>query len=436
MAVEASGRPLSRATLAGFAVGSVGTGLFSTVPTVLLLFYCTETLGITAAAASMILMVPKVWCLFWDPFVGRWSDRIESRWGRRAPFMMVGAFGTAIAFVALFNTPTGSSTSVIAAVAAAYLFATSSYTLFSVPYIAVPAEISALPHERERAIAWRMPCMMSGVLLGAAAAPHFVALGGGGRAGYASMSWTIAGAALLAMLTSAVTVRRFGDAPPAARQGASPLRHRPFQRLVLAYLMQMSAVAYVFAAMPYLTTQVLRAPTQTTGTLLGVLLFTSILAMPLWSWLSRRIGVQRALTFATLLFILGLSSLLLIGETTPITVSLAIFALLGGPIAALQLLPFMLLAHLINAFGVAHGSHQEGTFTGLFIAVEKVALAAGPMLVGLGLSALGHVGSGARDSGAVSQGIVILAVVIPAALGVASAAVGRASATSSIPALP
>ena len=52
-----------------YAAGSLGTGVFSTVPSVLLLYFCTETMRIPAVVAGMIVFIPKLWGLFWAPFV-------------------------------------------------------------------------------------------------------------------------------------------------------------------------------------------------------------------------------------------------------------------------------------------------------------------------------------------------------------------------------
>lgn len=435
----AEGR-VSGATLAGFAAGSVGTGLFSTVPTVLLLFYCTETLGIAASVASAILFLPKLWCLYWDPLVGRWSDRIWTHWGRRAPFMFAGALGTAGGFLLLFHAPAGYGAATVGFVGIAYFLATTCYTLFSVPYITVPAEISSRPLERERAVAWRMPCLLLGVLVGAGATPHLVALGGGGRSGYSAMSWAVAAVSLVAMLAATNSVRSLvGNSPsssstkPSSRlpTGPSPYRYRPFRWLVLAYVMQMAAVAYVIAVAPYLVTQVLHAPPETSGTMLGILLGTGILTIPVWFMVARKFGTQRSLTGASLLLIIALAGMLFLREGMSDILVMAEFAALGAPFAALQLLPLIELAHLTNKFGVEHGIHCEATFTGLFIAAEKIALASGSMLVGLGLAALGHIGGGALDGSSVGKQILQFAVVVPGLLCAGSLLVGRLQMDSS-----
>ncbi|MDP1293765.1 hypothetical protein Q6296_28510, partial [Klebsiella variicola] len=50
---------LSRGEAAAYAVGSFANGVFSTVPTVLLLSFCTETRGVPAAWAAAAVFAPK-----------------------------------------------------------------------------------------------------------------------------------------------------------------------------------------------------------------------------------------------------------------------------------------------------------------------------------------------------------------------------------------
>ena len=85
----------------GYGVGSFATGLYSTVPSVLLLYYCTEILRIAPAVAGLVILVPKLWSLLWDPLVGGWLDRSK----RHMAAMKTGAFGLIVTFVALFSTP-------------------------------------------------------------------------------------------------------------------------------------------------------------------------------------------------------------------------------------------------------------------------------------------------------------------------------------------
>ncbi len=54
---------LNRSLIAGYALGSFGTGIYTTVPTVLLLYICTEILKIPSLWASVAVFLQKIWRL-------------------------------------------------------------------------------------------------------------------------------------------------------------------------------------------------------------------------------------------------------------------------------------------------------------------------------------------------------------------------------------
>ena len=54
-------------TRRGYALGSVATGTFGTVPGLLLLPYLTDTLGIAAGLAGVIVFAPKAWDVVLNP---------------------------------------------------------------------------------------------------------------------------------------------------------------------------------------------------------------------------------------------------------------------------------------------------------------------------------------------------------------------------------
>jgi Na+/melibiose symporter-like transporter len=62
---------------------------------------------------------------------------------------------------------------------------------------------------------------------------------------------------------------------------------------------------------------------------------------------------------------------------------------MGAPLAAVQVLPFVLVAHLAHAESRG-GSSLEGVFTGVWTAAEKLGLALGPGVAGLALALTGE----------------------------------------------
>jgi GPH family glycoside/pentoside/hexuronide:cation symporter len=427
---QLSAQRLPMQVVGGFALGSVATGVFATVPTVLLLYYATEVLGIAPIWASTALLVPKITGIVWDPLIGQWSDRTRTRLGRRRPFLLAGAVGVPIAFVALFSVPAAGPLATGLIMAAAYFAMNVAYSLYAVAYIAVPAEISALPRERERLLTWRMALVMIGVLLGAGLSPHLISWGGGGRQGYAFMAIIVSAAAAVAMLGAFASIRNYDGVRTAVASvsatGADLLRvltHRAYTRLLGAYILQATALGLLSAGTPYLIASVLGKPSQEAGTALGAMLLVSILAMPFWGWLIRRMRGSLALGWAAGVYAVLSMALWLLAPSDESVRIFGIYALLGLPFAGLQLVPYILLAHIANTDAHTHGGGREGLFTGVWMAGEKLGLALGPTLVGLGLWASGHAAGALRQSNHTIHDIHLMTAFGPALLLLASALV-------------
>src|SRR5690349_17782440 len=80
---------LPRRVRIGYSTGSLVTGAFGTVPGLLLLPYLTDTLGVAAGVAGMLVLLPKAWDVVVNPMAGRLSDRTRTRWGARRPYLLI-----------------------------------------------------------------------------------------------------------------------------------------------------------------------------------------------------------------------------------------------------------------------------------------------------------------------------------------------------------
>ena len=125
---------LTRRTIATYAIGSLGTGGFATLPGLVLVYYLTDTLGIAAIAAGILVTVAKVWDVVIDPVIGARSDRSLARRGSRRPFMLAGSIALPIFFILTFAVPAG-----IGPVASgiwvllAFTITATAFSLFQVP---------------------------------------------------------------------------------------------------------------------------------------------------------------------------------------------------------------------------------------------------------------------------------------------------------------
>ncbi|RMI34976.1 MFS transporter [Nocardia stercoris] len=417
----------TRARLLSYGVGSVGTGIFSTVPGLLLLYYMTDTLAVPAGAAGLVVTLPKAWDAIFNPYVGAASDREAVRTGRRSRLLLVGAVLLPVTFAAMFLSPATGSGAVVW-ISVAFVLAASTFAIFQVPYVALPTEMSPNPVVRTRIMSWRIISLTVGILVAGGLAPAVVSLGGKGRAGYALMGLVV-GAVLLVVLTVAARGTRWVVSRPGPEQLSLPAAfraargNRAFFALLAAFVLQAAGTAVMLAAAPYVATYRLD-DYGLTSVLFVCLVAPSAVAVPLWSKAAHRFGRLRCLLFATLGYAVGSVALLPVSAAGNVPGTLALCALLGVCYAALQLLPLSLLPDTVVADTDRTGHTQSGAFTGLWTAGETAGLALGPGAYAVGLAATGFVSSTfdhpVAQTALARTGLLLGFSLVPAALLLAS----------------
>jgi glycoside/pentoside/hexuronide:cation symporter, GPH family len=328
--------------------------------------------------------------------------------------MITGTIGMVAAFVLLFNVPVLPLWSTIAWVGVSYFALATLYSMFAVPYTAIPPEISSDRSTLARLVSWRMMLVMIGILAGAAGAPNLVQAGGGGLAGYGVMGWSIGGLCLIAMSLPLIMLRgrdRPGLAPTDNAQRSklvadivATMKNVNFRKLSLAFLLQATAFGAFSAIIPYAVTKGLGKSDADIGIALGAYLLTTIFAVPLWSFLGKKIGLRSALISAACAYGISASSIglmILLQPSWPIALTIMAFA--GIPFAGLQVLPFTMVGDLIRE----EAADAEGRFSGIWTAVEKLGLAFGAVLVGQTID---------LSQGGMAIGIATFLCVIPVSL--------------------
>ncbi|MFE6859630.1 MFS transporter [Nocardia sp. NPDC057668] len=432
--------PLTRRRLTTYGVGSVGTAVFATVPGLLLLYYLTDVLGVAAGLAGLVVALPKLWDVIFNPIVGAASDREAVRTGRRTVLLLWGAISLPVLFTAMFLSPfTGAAGA--AWVAVVFVLASSAYALFQVPYVGLPAEMAAGADARTRVTARRVIYLTIGILLGGGIAPVLAATAGGGRGGYVVMGVVVGVLMLGALVTAALGTRWVRSSPGQSLRLIAAVRsargNRPFFALLTVYITQAVAVAIMLAAAPYIATYWLGGHGMT-SVLFICLVAPSALAIPVWERLARRFGRLRCYLAATVGYAAGALLLLpgiALGGPIP---ALILIALLGICYAALQLLSLALLPDTVLADADRTGQTQAGTFTGLWTAGETAGMAIGPGLFSVALAVSGYAATTwdapVAQSGGAKLGMLLGFTVAPALLMLVSLPALRAFARTRTPA--
>ena len=397
-------RPLGLKAYLGFGAGSMGTGVFTVAPGLLLLIYMTDTLAIPATLAGIAVFIPKLWDVITDPLMGFVSDNTRTRWGRRRPYLLVGAILMWIAFSALFIAPEfDSPNSAFVYVMIMYIACTTAYTVYVIPYTAMPAEMTDDLHERTTIISFRMSFALVGMLVAGVAAPMLVAVAGGGRGGYAVMSVSVGSFCGLAMLFSFFATRGlpFKQQTQVKRhfreQIAIAFQNRSFLVLLVAFLIQLTAAGTALAAMPYYVKYVLGQGAAVFSTLFLCLFGTAILTMPIWAKLSRRTGKHKAYIIACSIYALAGASLFFTSADSTLALVYLLLCCQGLGFSGLTMLPYSMLTDIIEYDALASGMRREGAFTGIWIATEKAGFALGGLAVGLVFGLFGFIESTGGD---------------------------------------
>ncbi|QTX04265.1 MFS transporter [Agromyces archimandritae] len=425
---------LPAGTIARYAIGSLGTGGFATLPGLVLVFYLTDTLGVSPLAAGIVVTAAKVWDVLIDPFIGVASDRSLVVRGSRRPFMLTGAIMLPLAFLATFAVPADTPPAAAGLwVAVAFLLTATAFSLFQVPYIALPAELSDDYDERTRLLTWRVVVLSIAILLFGAGGPALRDLGGDEYAGYLVMA-LVAGLAIGAgMLVAATTAKRTDAGPGPVRAASAPRaairegyaaglaalrRSGAFRTLLAAFVLQGLATGLMLAGANYVAVWVLHSDAALTF-LFVALIGPAVLCAPLWGLLADRIGKERAFAAASVLFALAAASLTVM-LWAPGAWVYAPIALAGAAYAGMQSMPMAMLPDVISHDAERHGPGRAGAFGGVWTAGETTGMALGATVLTIVLAATGYLessgGTELSQPDSAVAGIVVAFSIVPAVL--------------------
>ena len=179
-----SAPPLSFGRKLGYGVGDFGFNLFFTTAGLYLLYYYTDVLGLSPAAAGWVFAVALIWDAVFDPVMGYLANRTRTRWGRYRPYIIFGAVPLAASWALIFL-PTGlTGTALLIFALAAHMLFRTLYAVVSMPYLALTAVITSDSAERGVLAGIRMICAATCGLFAAFSTLKLVEAFGGGQIGF------------------------------------------------------------------------------------------------------------------------------------------------------------------------------------------------------------------------------------------------------------
>lgn len=117
-----------------YTIGGVGLQTIYMFITTYFMAFMTDTLGIGAGAAGIILVVARIWDGINDPICGVLADKTRTRWGSYRPWIVCGVVPAAVFGTLCFFSPNIAVTGKIIFIAIVYIGFGMSFTAFDMPF--------------------------------------------------------------------------------------------------------------------------------------------------------------------------------------------------------------------------------------------------------------------------------------------------------------
>ena len=426
--------PMARITTSvclGYGAGTLGQAILLNAVTTYFPALMATVLGQSPATAGLLLTLSKLYDIVADFVIGDASDRTNTRWGRRRPYLLAGAVVGSLSFFAIFTPPSLNGPFVVAYMAIMLVIYSTGYSLFTVPYTAMVAEMTDDYDERTRLMSFRTVFSAGGQLLALAGAAALVKYGGAGEGGFRLMG------AVLGLVIAAALLWCFlgtAKAPFAKRVETPPIKVREQIRMIIEnkqFLIYMAAKFLQFISLASVTStgllfklNVLKIGYEGQIQLSVVQNLVMAFSMPVWVWMGKRYGKRNCYMFALGLNAAAYISWLFTGPgITPVEV-MGRGVVLGIAAGGVILMALSMLPDIMEYDRRLHGVRREGLFSSLYSIMEKVGYAIGPAAIGLYLAASGYIsttkGQLVQQGPGAIQALYVSNAVIPAAAMIGS----------------
>jgi len=362
-------------------------------------------LGMNPALVGLLAALPRLTDAITDPLMGYISDHTRSRWGRRRPYIFVGAISVGVVFALLWQLPAGQSESFYFwfFLAGSFVFYLA-YTVFATPWVALGYELTPDYHERTRLMGVQNFVGSSAYLV----TPYVLAIMSSQRL-FDNM---VDGAAGLAIVIGAVVIaigvlpaiflrERFDAAPEAeanqeesggtgsaivqnivdfARGFMVTLRFKPFLKLCVATFMVFNGFILIAAFQSYVIIYyIFVGDTDAGAAYVGhsglVVTLSAFCVIVFATWLGTKIGKRRAFFVTTGVSMVGyaLKWICYIPETPWLLLVPA--PLMAFGLAGLFTLMPSMIADVVDMDELETHERREGMYGSIFWWVVKLGMA-------------------------------------------------------------
>lgn len=376
-----------------------GSGATSMVASVYMVFLVLN--GLTATAAASIIMVAKIWDAVTDPAMGIISDNTRTKWGRRRPYLFVGAFMLIFSLAMLFMPlhaveSTGFKYFVYLL---AYLIYNTLSTMINVPYLSMSAELTSDYEEKNRLQIIRQAfAMLAGAI--SAGVPIFLLeqLHKGKMTLNRFSLFMIFGFGIyyaIPLLIASIFSRERTPIPEekvkfSLKNFLLPLRLKAFVYLLTMYFMAYSGLDLITTNVVWVFKYGFKVESYSSFIILAVISASYALTIPLYNRLMKKDMAKPFLYRADIpLYIAGVIILGLYPAGFNDYLILPLCVLIGFGMSGAMLMPWITFPDVVDVGELKFGSRNTGSYSGMMTFVRKSTTAVSILISGIVLDSTG-----------------------------------------------
>ena len=406
--------------LLAYGIGDIyGGGSFFIIST-LFLFFLTQVVGLHPIRAGLVIAVGKIWDAISDPLMGYISDHMQTRFGRRRIFFLIGFIPVGISFALLWVRAAFLPEHLLFLwYLFAYILFSTVFTMMMVPYSALNAEMSSDYRVRTRLSGARMIFSQCSALI-AGVFPALIIDRFPPGQGHAIMGVVFGLFYTLPWLfvywgTWELPYKLAEQKESFSKfygKFLSILRNRSFRIHIAMYISAYTAMDIMMAVFIYYITYYMGLAAYF-PLFLGSLVLTQIIFLPVYVKLCNLIGKGRAYMIGLGIWGLGLIFLYTLTPATPLAMIFPVVIICGMGLSAGVMIPWAMLPTVTDVDELITTERRAGIYSGMMTLLRKGVQAITLLLVGVVLSAIGFESGAETQSAATLQSLRLFFVLAP-----------------------
>src|SRR6056297_125723 len=395
--------------IVSYGLGDIyGGGAFLLLGTLYLIFL-TDIVGLNPALAGAVVVIGKVWDAVSDPLMGYISDNIDTKYGRRRIFFLIGIIPITISFISLWiPLNTDNNMLLFGYYSFAYIFFSTVFTMVMVPYSALNAEMSENFAIRTKLSTARMAFSQFSALISGVLPKYLIDFLNKGTIVSAKYSYLIMGIVfgLLYALPWFIVYKGTWEIPyevdkktkliDKIKKYKTVLYNKSFKIHLGMYISAYLEMDFLMALLIYYLTYYIQKPDIFPFCMLAILL-SQIIMLPVYMKISNTKGKGLAYSIGLSIWGIGMFSLLFLSASTPLYLILLICILIGSGLSAGVMIPWAILPTVSDIDQIISLKRRTGIYSGLMTFIRKTAQAIALWSIGIILTLINYIPNQAQN---------------------------------------